>query len=121
MDPQQQHAANMMAGMGAGVLLVFFAIIFVFLAFMVYLLWRIFTKAGMSGALSLLVFIPGFGGLIVLCILAFAEWKVVPRGAIRAFAAGLPTAVGISAGRLIAARRRRPTPPRPGGGSRPVN
>jgi hypothetical protein len=78
MDPQDQHAANLMAGMGVGVLLVGFVVIFAFLAFMVYLLWRIFTKAGMSGALSLLVFIPGFGGLIVLCILAFAEWKVVP-------------------------------------------
>jgi hypothetical protein len=77
MDPQQQQAANMMAGMGAGVMIVVFLIFFVFLAFGIFLLWRIFTKAGMAGPLSLLVIVP-FGPLIVLCILAFGEWKVVP-------------------------------------------
>jgi uncharacterized membrane protein YhaH (DUF805 family) len=78
MDPDQQHAANMMAGMGAGILL-FIAIIFLaFLAFFIFLYWRIFTKAGLSGPLSLLILIPGIGPLIPLCILAFSEWKVVP-------------------------------------------
>ena len=78
MDPQQQHAANMMAGMGMGFILFAFLLVLVFLAFTIYCLWRIFTKAGLSGALSLLIFVPGIGGLIVLCILAFMDWKVVP-------------------------------------------
>jgi hypothetical protein len=77
-DPQQQHAANVLAGLGAGFFIVMFLVIVVFLAFMVFCLWRIFTKAGLAAPLSLLIFVPGFGGLIVLCILAFADWKVVP-------------------------------------------
>ena len=78
MDPQQQHAANMMAGMGVGVLLFIFLFFVAMLVFFVYCLWRIFTKAGLSGALSLLVLVPGIGSIIVLCVLAFAEWKVIP-------------------------------------------
>lgn len=38
-------------------------------------LWKIFGKAGMHPALSLLVLIPGIGALIVLLILAFGEWQ----------------------------------------------
>jgi len=77
MTPEQQQAANMLSGLGAGFIL--FGIIFVFalLAFIIYLLWRIFAKAGLSGPLALLILVP-FGPIIVLCILAFSEWKVVP-------------------------------------------
>ncbi len=78
MDPDQQHAANMMAGMGAGIFLFIGIIFLAFLAFFIFLYWRIFTKAGLSGPLSLLILIPGIGPLIPLCILAFSEWKVVP-------------------------------------------
>lgn len=39
--------------------------------------WFICKKAGFSPWLSLLVFVP-MGGLVLLYILAFAEWKVVP-------------------------------------------
>jgi len=39
--------------------------------------WIIFKKAGFSPALSILVFIP-FVGLIVLYVVAFSPWKVVP-------------------------------------------
>lgn len=39
--------------------------------------WFICKKAGFSPWLSLLTAIP-FGGLILLYVLAFAEWKVVP-------------------------------------------
>ena len=78
MDPDQQHAANMMTGLGFGIIL--FGVLFtvVFLALWIFLYWRIFTKAGLSGALSLIILFPGFGYLIVLCILAFSEWKVIP-------------------------------------------
>ncbi len=89
MDPQQQQAANALAGIGGGILLFFGILIVAVIAFVIFLLWRIFTKAGLSGALSLLIFVPGFGTLIVLCILAFAEWKVVP---VTQSYAGLPPA-----------------------------
>jgi hypothetical protein len=56
--------------------------IFLFVAaavgFVIFCYWRIFTKAGMNGALSLIMLIPGIGGIIMLCILAFGDWKVVP-------------------------------------------
>lgn len=38
--------------------------------------WKIFAKTGHSPALSLLLFIPFFGLFIVLCILAFSDWRV---------------------------------------------
>ena len=36
--------------------------------------WRIFTRAGFSGALSLLHLVPVVGSLIVMAILAFSDW-----------------------------------------------
>ena len=79
MDPQQQQqAASLFAGLGIGALL--FAVLFAFglVAFFVYLVWRIFAKAGLPGPLALLWLLPGIGWIIALCILAFSEWKVVP-------------------------------------------
>jgi uncharacterized membrane protein YhaH (DUF805 family) len=75
MDPQQQQQ---FAGMAAGFLGVFMLIGVVILAFGIFLFWRIFTKAGLSGPLSLLVLVPGVGWIIVLCILAFSDWRVIP-------------------------------------------
>lgn len=40
--------------------------------------WFICKKAGFSPWLSLLCLIPSLGTLVLLYILAFAEWKVVP-------------------------------------------
>ena len=37
--------------------------------------WRIFAKAGYSGALGLLMFIP-LANLIVLLVLAFGKWPI---------------------------------------------
>lgn len=39
--------------------------------------WFICKKAGLSPWLTLLNFLPG-GGLVLIYVLAFAEWKVVP-------------------------------------------
>ena len=39
--------------------------------------WFICKKAGFSPWLSFIVIIP-FGGLVLLYVLAFAEWKVIP-------------------------------------------
>lgn len=75
MDPQQQNQfAGMIASMGIAIVL----ISFLFTAFLIFCLWRIFTKAGMAGALSLIAIIPAVGPIIVLCILAFGQWRVTP-------------------------------------------
>jgi hypothetical protein len=76
MDPQQAQAQAMHAM--AVMLPMIFLFWVVIMAFLVFVFWRIFVKAGMSGALGLLVIIPGVGWLIALCILAFSEWKVAP-------------------------------------------
>ena len=80
MNPQQQQAMNQMAGMGAGILA--FAVLFSLAVtiFFIWIFWRIFTKAGLSGPLALLNLVPGIGILIVLGILAFSKWNVVPVG-----------------------------------------
>ena len=39
--------------------------------------WVIFKKAGLGGPLSLLMLIPGVG-IVMLYVLAFSKWKVVP-------------------------------------------
>ena len=75
MDPQQQQQ---LAGAMAGFMGVFLLIGLVFAAFFIFLFWRIFTKAGLAGPLALIAIVPGVGPLVVLCILAFSEWKVVP-------------------------------------------
>jgi type II secretory pathway component PulF len=40
--------------------------------------WFILKKAGFTPWLSLLCLIPTFGLLVLLYVLAFADWKVVP-------------------------------------------
>jgi len=40
--------------------------------------WFILKKAGFSPWLSLLCLVPSLGTLVLLYVLAFAEWKVVP-------------------------------------------
>ena len=37
--------------------------------------WKIFSKAGYSGPLALLMFVP-LVNLVLLCVLAFGEWPV---------------------------------------------
>ncbi len=43
--------------------------------FSIIIFWKIFSKAGYSGALSLLMLIP-IANLVMLCILAFGEWPI---------------------------------------------
>lgn len=49
----------------------------VFRIVMILLFWRILKRAGLSGALALLALIPGFGPLLLLCVMALAEWPVL--------------------------------------------
>jgi hypothetical protein len=61
--------------------LIVLAVIFVIPAIVIGFIpfWFICKKAGFSPLLSLLNFVPfGLGTLVLLYVLAFAEWKVVP-------------------------------------------
>ena len=53
-------------------------IIAIVIAIIVIPCWMILKKAGMTPWLSLLCLLPSLGLLVLLYILAFAEWKVVP-------------------------------------------
>jgi hypothetical protein len=61
----------------AAYFLVLALIVIASIVFNVVVYWRICSKAGFSGAMSLLMFIPGVGTLILLCILAFGDWPVL--------------------------------------------
>jgi hypothetical protein len=70
MDP---HLVHMMTGM-------FIVMPFVILLFTIIMLvpfWMIWKKAGFSPWLSILMVIP-LVSFVMLYVLAFAEWKVVP-------------------------------------------
>lgn len=75
MDPDQM---NHMAGAVAGMMGFFMLFGLAVCAFVIFLLWRSLAKAGLAGPLALLVLIPGIGLFVVLCILAFSDWKVIP-------------------------------------------
>jgi hypothetical protein len=69
-------AAAGIAGLGCLAIALFSLLGLAILAFMIYCWWRICSKAGYSGAMSLLLLIPGIGPLILILILAFGEWPV---------------------------------------------
>lgn len=64
-------------------------VVFAVIAFMIWLYWRIFAKAGYNGTMSLLNLIPGMGQLICLLILAFGRWPIEDQ-----LAAGVPPHIG---------------------------
>lgn len=49
--------------------------LFVFLPLIVVPYWKIFSKAGFSGALSLLMLVP-LANIVVLYYVAFSDWKI---------------------------------------------
>ncbi len=51
------------------------AALILIMGFSVLVWWRIFSKAGYSGALGLLILIPVVN-LIAVCVLAFAQWPL---------------------------------------------
>ena len=51
----------------------------IFVAIVIFPLWKIFGKAGFNPALSLLIILPLIGTLIVVLILAFARWPALER------------------------------------------
>ncbi len=52
--------------------------------------WFILKKAGFSPWLSLLCLFPSLGTLVLLYVLAFAEWKVVPAPQLAAYPPPVP-------------------------------
>lgn len=80
---------------GAGFLATFllFETIFIcaLVVFMIWVYWRIFAKAGYSGALALLNLIPGVGSLICVIILAFGRWPIEDQLAAMRGGTGSPT------------------------------
>jgi hypothetical protein len=59
-----------------GSLLITLIITVASIVFGIIIWWRIFSKAGYNGAMSLLLFIP-IANLIVICMLAFSEWPIL--------------------------------------------
>jgi hypothetical protein len=57
------------------IILISIIVSLVAIIFSVIIYWRIFAKAGYSGALSLLMFVP-IANIVMLCILAFGEWPI---------------------------------------------
>lgn len=74
--PDDAAAASIMA-LGCVFWAVIMILVLAVLAFQIWLFWRIFSKAGYNGAMSLLILIPAFGALIVLCMLAFGNWPIL--------------------------------------------
>jgi hypothetical protein len=70
-DPQ------MMTGILAAVAGFYLIVFLVAAVVLIIPVWFICKKAGFSPYLSLLILIP-FGGLVLLYVLAFSEWKVAP-------------------------------------------
>jgi len=67
------------AALGLGVFVLIAIAVLLALAVLVFVIicwWKIFSKAGYSGALSLLILVP-FGELIMLCIMAFGKWPAL--------------------------------------------
>ena len=59
------------------------------LAIPIWLLWRIFGRAGLPQGYALLILLPYFGPFIALAILAFSRWPAVD-GAVPAATAAAP-------------------------------
>lgn len=70
------HSSAAAAGFVATLVTIDVIVVIVVIAFMIWFYWRIFTKAGYSGALSLINLVPGVGHLICLIILAFGRWPI---------------------------------------------
>ncbi|MGB7190325.1 MAG: hypothetical protein WBD10_09330 [Acidobacteriaceae bacterium] len=71
MDPDQLHALQ-------GILLIVMPLFFIVIAAVLIIpYWFIWKKAGFSPWFSLLMFVP-MVNLIMLYVLAFSQWKVVP-------------------------------------------
>ncbi len=89
------NGSGIAAVLGAG-LLIYLIIILASIVLGIIIWWKIFSKAGYSGAMSLLMFVP-VANLIVLLVLAFGRWPIYNelealRQQVRERGAGYPAA-----------------------------
>ncbi|MGA2351903.1 MAG: hypothetical protein ABSF70_15820 [Terracidiphilus sp.] len=75
---QSQPDAEMAQKMALAMLAIIPIIMLVVIVILMVPCWFILKKAGFSPWLSLLCIIPSLGLIVLLYVLAFAEWKVVP-------------------------------------------
>lgn len=68
-------SANGLGAIIGGALIVWLIIMLAIIVFAVIIYWKIFSKAGYSGAMGLLMFVP-IANIIALCVLAFGEWPI---------------------------------------------
>jgi len=68
-------SSGALAAVFGGAILVYLLIMIALIVFSVIVYWKIFSKAGYSGALGLLMFVP-IANIVVLCVLAFGEWPI---------------------------------------------
>ncbi len=73
--PYNNGTGTVNNGALAGIILssVIFSLVAIIFAVVIY--WRIFSKAGYSGALGILMLIP-IVNIVMLCILAFGQWPI---------------------------------------------
>jgi hypothetical protein len=73
--PYNNGTGTVNTGALTGIILssIIFSLAVIIFAVIIY--WRIFSKAGYSGALGLLMFVP-IANIVMLCILAFGEWPI---------------------------------------------
>ena len=71
---------EMIAAPFAALFIILLVFVFILPAFLLklFLWWRVFSKAGYSGAFSFLILAP-FGTIIMLCILAFSQWPIAKK------------------------------------------
>lgn len=74
MDTTSNSAAAV--GVLTGIFMVYAIFVIGLIVLLIWFYWRIFTKAGYNGAMSLLNLIPGVGHLICVLILAFGRWPI---------------------------------------------
>ena len=75
---QTQPDPEAIKGILAAMLLIIPIIMVVAIAIVMIPCWFILKKAGCSPWLALLCIVPSLGTVVLLYVLAFSEWKVVP-------------------------------------------
>jgi hypothetical protein len=73
--PNDNSGSGALAAALAGGIIIYLIILAAIIVFAAIVYWKIFSKAGYSGALGLLMFVP-IANIVVLCILAFGEWPI---------------------------------------------
>lgn len=67
---------NGQSGLLAGGIIIYAIVMLVIVAFGIFIWWKIFSKAGYSGALAFLMLVP-IANLVMILVLAFGEWPVL--------------------------------------------